>query len=154
MGATGERFTGHRSVRLVVSEDSRTVEVAPPVHVEVFGGHASLTLTAGSLARFLSAARSLDAGAGETDVVVDDAATAGRERRPLAELAPAPTGRYVRLEPPTDWTLSWERRTTATVSLSGAPSAPLCRTVHLATTDCEGWPEQALAALAERLAAG
>lgn len=129
----------------------RTVPVGPPVHVEWFPTHATVTWKAGQLAQFLRAVGDLDTVTPETATVVDDSSTAGRERRRVAELAASETVCYLRVEPDRPWRLSWERRTWPVVSVSGSPSVSLCRRVHLETTDCEGWSDEASNSLARLL---
>ena len=132
-----------------MTDAPRRLPVDPPVHVETFATHCSLTWTADGLGRFLAAAGDLE-GVPETALaVVDRTTTAGRERRPLSALAAEEATRYVRVEPPTDWTLSWERRSRPVVSLSGTPPAAACRRLHVATTDCPTWSDDARAALSE-----
>jgi hypothetical protein len=158
----------------------RRVPVEPPVHVEPFASHVSLTWTvppaaveraerrAGtvasetatatpetrSLAVFLAAvatAAEVDGEDGtDAEAVVDDRATAGRERRPPSAVEPSETVRYVRVAGAT-WTAEWERRTTPVVSLSGAPTVATLRALHRATGGT-GWDERAVAAAASVLA--
>ena len=45
------------------------------------------------------------------------------------------------------WTCSWERRTWPVALLSGTPGPALARTMHRGTTDCSGWPQEALGTL-------
>ena len=117
--------------------------------METFATHYSVTWTADGLGQFLAAAGDLEEVPETAPAVVDRTTTAGRERRPLSTLAAAEATRYVRVEPPADWTLSWERRSRPVVSLSGTPPAAACRRLHIATTDCSAWPDDARAALSE-----
>lgn len=126
----------------------RTVPVDPPVHVETFATHCTLTWKANGLPPFVDTVRALDAVPAAASVVVDDKNTAGRTEQQLAALDELrDTIRYLRVAPPTGWTLSWERRTWPVVSLSGTPSPELCRRVHRGTTDCSQWTDEALATL-------
>ena len=131
-----------------VTDAPRRLSVDPTVHVETFATHCSLTWTAGGLGRFLAAAGDLEGVPETAPAVVDRTTTAGRERRQLSALAAEEATRYVRVEPPAGWTLSWERRNRPVVSLSGTPPAA-CRRLHVATTDCPAWPDDARAALSE-----
>jgi len=134
------------------SNRQRTVHVEPPIHVERFASHCSLTWKADGLGRFLDTVRGVDAIAASATVVVDTTAAPGRERTPLHEVdGDDDTTSYLRVEPATPWTCSWERRTWSVVSLSGTPGPALVRRVHRGTTDCNGWPREALETL-ERLA--
>ena len=127
----------------------RRLPVDPPVHVETFATQYSMTWTADGLGRFLAAAGDLEGVPETAPAVVDRTTTAGRERRPLSALAAAEATRYVRVEPSADWTLSWERRSRPVVSLSGTPPAAACRRLHVATTNCSAWPDDARAVLSE-----
>jgi hypothetical protein len=129
-------------------DGEQTVPVEPPVSVELFPTHYTVMWTGGSLARFVGAVANLDTVSRTASAVVDDRATAGRERRRVADLETAETVRYLRVEPDTPWTVSWERRTRPVVSVSGTPSPALCRRVHRQTTDCEGWSDGAFDTLA------
>lgn len=134
------------------SNRRRTVPVEPPIHLEGFASHYSLAWTAAGLGRFLDTVRGVDPIAASATVVVDTTATPGRERVPLQEVdADDDTTRYLGVEPSAPWTCSWERRTWPVVSLSGTPGPALVRRMHRGTTDCNGWPREALETL-ERLA--
>lgn len=122
----------------------QTVPVEPPVHVERFPTHCTVTWKAGPLAQFVTALGAVDRVPPTASVVVDDASTAGRERQRVTDVGANETVRYLRVEPDTPWSLSWERRTWPVVSVSGAPPPALCRCLHLRTTDCEEWPDGAL----------
>lgn len=129
-------------------DDPRTIPVDPAVHVETFATHQTLTWKAGSRSQFVEAVRVLDAVPPTASVVVDDTAVAGRQRRSLSDIeSESDTTTYLRIEPDAPWTLSWERRTQPIVSVSGTPSATLCRRVHRRTTDCSEWNDEAVAAL-------
>ena len=131
----------------------RTVPVEPPVHVEVFAGHCSVTWKADELDRFLSAVHAFNPVPARAPVVVDTATTAGRERTELSVLdAGGDTTKYVRVEPSAPWTASWERRTWPVVSLSGTPPPAVVRRLHRGTTACGEWSEVAAETL-ERLTA-
>lgn len=129
-------------------DSEQTVPVEPPVSVELFPTHYTVMWTGGSLARFVGAVADLDTVSTTASVVVDDTATAGRECRRVTDLETAETVRYLRVEPDTSWTVSWERRTQPVVSVSGTPPPALCRRVHRQTTDCEGWSDDAFDTLA------
>ena len=122
----------------------RTLSTEPPVHVESFATHYTLTWTAGSLAQFLDALRQCESVPSSATAVVDATDTAGRQRRPVRELAAEPSVRYVRVEPRSAWRVSWERRTDPTVSVSGTPPPAVCRDLHQRTTACEAWPPTAV----------
>ena len=127
------------------SNRRRTVPVEPPIRVEVFASHYSLTWKADGLGRVLDTVRGIDAIAASTRVIVDTTTTPGRERVPLEEVdADDDTTRYLRVEPSAPWTCSWERRTWPVALLSGTPGPALARTMHRGTTDCSGWPQEAL----------
>jgi hypothetical protein len=123
------------------------VAVDPPLHVETFASHASVTWTAAELGRFLDAVGACESVPAETTPVVDATNAAGQQRLSLSEIDPGRATTYVRVEPPAPWTLAWERRTEPVVSLSGAPSTETCRRFHLATTDCQRWSADAVARL-------
>ncbi|ERH03787.1 MAG: hypothetical protein A07HR60_00562 [uncultured archaeon A07HR60] len=116
----------------------RNVPVEPPVHIEVFATHYSLTWQANGVSAFIDAIADIESVPPEPTPVVDATDTAGRERRHLAEIE-GDVIRYVRLDAPESWSVSWERRTTPTISLSGSPSPSLCPRVHQETTDCGSW---------------
>lgn len=118
--------------------------VDPPVHVETFASHHSLTWTADGLSRFLRAIEDDPDVPSGTTAALDATDVAGRKRLSVEEVVPDPDVRYLRIEPPTEWTLAWERRTTPVVSLTGTPSASTSRRLHCGTTDCERWDEAAL----------
>lgn len=126
----------------------RTIPVDPPVHVETFATHCTLTWKADELSAFLAGVRALEGVAPSAVAVTDRRDTAGRQRRELSDIeAATDTITYLRIEPPMPWTLSWERRTWPVVSVSGAPPPEPSRDLHLATTDCAGWDDGAFAAL-------
>lgn len=118
----------------------RTVPVTPPVHVETFATHYTLTWQANGLSTFVNTVEHIEAIPPTVTPLVDDSDTAGRERRTLADIDDN-TIKYVRVDTPDNWTLSWERRTSPTVSLSGTPTAEFCRRVHNGTTDCSSWTD-------------
>lgn len=126
---------------------ARTLSVDPTVHVEPFASHYTVTWKAGPLARYLTAVRDCGAVSPEDTAVVDATDTAGRQRRTVRSLSAATTIRYVRTEPRPSWTVSWERRTAPTVSLSGTPTPSVCRAFHRGTTACETWSAAAIEAL-------
>ena len=122
----------------------RTVPVEPPVNIEVFPTHQMAMWKADSLARFLTALKKVDSVPPTAPAVVDDTSSVGREQRSVTDIEPVETVYYLRVEPDTSWTLSWEQRTWPVVSVSGTPSPALCRRLHTGTTDCDGWSEEAL----------
>jgi hypothetical protein len=126
----------------------RTLPVDPVIRVETFATHRTLTWKAGGLSRFIEAVRGVETVAPAASTVVEDAAVAGRHRSRFSQVdADRDTTKYLRVEPEAPWTLSWERRTWPVVSVSGAPPAPLCRRLHLRTTDCPGWDDRAFETL-------
>ncbi|MEZ3164110.1 hypothetical protein ABNG03_08180 [Halorubrum sp. RMP-47] len=126
----------------------RTVSVDPPVYLETFATHLTATWKAGGPAEFVDAVRALETVPRSATTVVDDATTAGRRRVPLSEVVPdGDATTYLRVEPDAPWTLSWEARTRPVVSTSGAPPPGLCRRLHLATTECVAWDDEAVATL-------
>jgi hypothetical protein len=122
----------------------QTIPVEPPVHVETFATHCTVTWKARPLPGFLTAVRNTDEISPTASAVVEDTSVAGRERCDMTEIDTAESVRYLRVDPDAPWTLSWERRTWPVVSVSGTPTADLCRRVHLRTTDCKGWSENAI----------
>lgn len=132
--------------------DPRRIPVDPVVHVETFATHLTLTWKAGTRSQFVEAVRALNAVPSTAQVVVDDTAVAGRQHRLVSDLERGgDTIRYLRVEPDASWTLSWERRTQPVVSVSGTPSAAVCRGLHRRTTDCPGWSDSATATLHDLL---
>jgi hypothetical protein len=128
-------------------ESPGPIPVDPTVHVESFGSQCTLTWKAHGLSQFVDAVRTLAQVSATAATVVDDTAVAGRTHLPLSEVEESDTVQYLRVEPETPWTASWERRTWPVVSMSGRPTASICRQVHLETTDCEEWDETAFAIL-------
>jgi hypothetical protein len=126
----------------------RTISVEPPVHVETIPSHDTLTWKACPLAQFLGHVVESDGIPPTASTLVDDTSTGGRERYRVADLEASETVRYLRVEPDAPWQLSWERRTWPVVSVSGTPPATLCRRLHVRTTDCDGWPDDAVRTLA------
>lgn len=125
----------------------RELPVSPTVHAESFATHYTLTWKASPLSRFLTAARDCAAVPASASAVVDATDVAGRRRVDTSVLTADAAVRYVRVEPPAGWTLSWERRTSPTVSVSGTPDAAVCRELHRRTTACDRWPPAAVDAL-------
>jgi hypothetical protein len=125
-------------------EPPRTISVDPTVHVESFANQCTLTWKAHGLSQFVDAVRTLAQVSATAATVVDDTAVAGRTHLPLSEVVDSDTVQYLRVEPET---ASWERRTWPVVSMSGTPTASICRQVHLETTDCEEWDDTAFAIL-------
>jgi hypothetical protein len=122
----------------------RTVPVDPEVHVETFATHHTLTWKAGDLSQFVTAIHAVDPVTPTTPTIVNDTAIAGRQQHPLSDTnVESTTIEYLRIEPDAPWTLSWEQRTFPVVSLSGTPPATLCRRIHLRTTDCSTWSDEA-----------
>lgn len=130
------------------ADGPRRIPVDPVIHVETFATHQTLTWKAGTRAQFVKAVRALDAVPSTASVVVDDTAVAGRQHHCVSDLeSVSNTTTYLRIEPNTSWTLSWEQRTDPIVSVSGTPSATLCRRLHRRTTDCQGWCNEAVETL-------
>lgn len=126
----------------------RTIPVEPPVHVETFTTHLTATWKAGGPSAFIEAVRALEQVPGSAPTVVDNGEVAGRQRMPLSAVVPeADSTTYLRVEPDAPWTPSWEARTQPVISISGAPPAVRCRRLHVATTDCPAWDDDAFAAL-------
>jgi hypothetical protein len=130
------------------ADNPRTIPVDPVIHVETFATHLTLTWKARTRSQFVEAVRALDAVPSTASVVVDDTAVAGRQHHSVSDLGSVSnTTTYLRIEPETSWTLSWEQRTDPTVSVSGTPPATLCRRLHRRTTDCSGWCDEAVETL-------
>lgn len=125
-------------------DPARALPTRPPVHVETFATHYTLTWKAGSLARYVDAVRDSESVPPDATAVVDATDAAGRRRRAVRDLSAEATVRYVRLEPEPSWTVSWERRTSPTVSVSGTPTPAVCRELHTRTTACEAWSSAAI----------
>jgi hypothetical protein len=125
----------------------QTLPVEPPVHVETFATHWTCIWKAGPLAQFLHSIGGIDSLSQTTRAIVDDTVTGGRERHRVTDIEVTETVRYLRLEPETPWTISWERRTWPVVSVSGTPPPVLCRRLHLQTTDCDGWADDVVRTL-------
>lgn len=126
----------------------RTVPVDPEVHVETFATHHTLTWKACEASQFVTAVRAVDPVTPTTPTITNDTAVAGRQQHPLSDTnIESTTIKYLRIEPDAPWTLSWEQRTFPVVSLSGTPPAALCRRVHLQTTDCSTWSDEAFETL-------
>lgn len=128
----------------MTDQPARTLPVDPPVHVESFPSHYSLTWSADGLERFLAAPEADPSVPGDVTAIVDARDAAGRQELPLGAVNTGEATTYVRVEPPVPWTLAWERRTMPTVSLTGTPTPRTVRRLHLATTDCEGWTDEAI----------
>ncbi|MFB6193506.1 MAG: hypothetical protein ABEI75_00440, partial [Halobaculum sp.] len=116
------------------------------VYVERTGNYVSCTWQAEGLRRF-SAWVENATEADDPTVLIDTTAEGGRQRVPVSTLT-TEQARYVRFDPDTAWRVSWERRTTPTVSLDGTLRPARCRRLHCATTDCDGWPSAARRTLA------
>ncbi|ERH09970.1 MAG: hypothetical protein J07HX64_01736 [halophilic archaeon J07HX64] len=129
----------------------QTVPVEPPVHVEVFPTHYMTMWKADSLAQFLTALGAVDRVPPTASTVVDDSSTVGREQQSVADIEATETVRYLRVEPDTPWTVSWEQRTSPVVSVSGTPPPALCRQLHTRTTDCEEWSDDEVDSLVHAL---
>lgn len=132
------------------NDHRRTVPVTPEVHLETFATHRTLTWKAGGLSQFVAAVRAINAVTSTAPAVANDTAIAGRQRHHLSDIdGRRDTIEYLRIDPDAPWTLSWERRTWPVVSISGTPAATLCRRVHLRTTDCSGWSDEAFETLSQ-----
>ena len=133
-------------------DSPRTIGVDPPVHVESYRSHLSLSWTALGVERFVAALQTAETVPPTATLTVDATDTAGRYRTTPDEIqTTADTITYVRVDPSPPWTLSWERRTDPVVSLAGSPSAPTCRSFHTATTSCNEWGSAHRDALARAL---
>jgi hypothetical protein len=137
----------------VTDQPARSLPVDPPVHVETFPSHHSLTWSADGLDRFLRALEADPSVPGDATAIVDASDVAGRQELPLGAVDAGEATTYVRVEPPAPWTLAWERRTVPTVSLTGTPAPRTVQRLHVATTDSEGWTGEATEA-ARRLLDG
>jgi len=130
----------------------RTIDVDPPVHVEIFRSHVGLSWTALGIERFVAALRAAESVSTMAALTVDATDAAGRYRTTPDEIETTANGiKYVRADPSSPWTLSWERRTDPVVSLAGSPSVPTCRSFHTATTPCTEWSPADRDALARAL---
>lgn len=122
------------------TDNPRSIAVDPPVHVESYPTHTNLSWTAGGIDQFVAALRASEAVPADTTPVVDATTAAGQRRLRLDGIdTTSGATKYVRVEPPAPWTLSWERRTKPVVSLTGSPSPATCQTFHVATTACVEW---------------
>ena len=131
---------------------SEQVPVEPPVYVETYGGHVSLTWTAAGVGQFLDTVRAAGTVPADTTPVVDATNAAGQRRMRLDEIdTSGGATTYVRVEPPASWTVAWERRTEPVVSLAGNPTVETCRAFHVGTTACSAWPTDAVSALTRLL---
>lgn len=136
----------------VADEAATEFPVSPPIYVERYASHVSLSWQAGDLDRFLGTVTDLDSVPADPAFVVDATNAAGQRRIPLSDIDTTTRATtYVRVDPDTPWTVAWERRTTPVVSLSGAPTALACRRLHHGTTDCEQWPAGQLQTLSRLL---
>lgn len=129
--------------------------VDPSVYVERYPSHASVSWQAGSLDQFLAAIE--DAGAiPENPALVVDATNAAGQRRCSPRDIDTATGAttYVRADAQGPWTVSWERRTTPVVTITGTPTPRTCRRFHVATTECDRWPHSRLGTLSRMLDLG
>lgn len=131
----------------------RTVPVDPPVHVETFASHYTLTWKSNGFASFIEAVQDVDSIPSSATVVTENPDIAGRQQHELTTLDVEKVNpRYIQVQPSVPWTLSWERRTWPIVSVSGTPPPEYCRDIHLATTGCSVWRDGAFAQL-ERMTA-
>jgi hypothetical protein len=122
------------------TEDTATIPVTPPVHVEQYASHTSLSWTANGIEQFVAAVRTT-AGA-NTPIVVDATNAAGRRRLGIDEIDTTTAATtYVRVEPDRPWTLAWDRRSDPVVTLTGTPRPATARRFHVETTDCDGWDD-------------
>jgi len=123
---------------------ARTLSVQPTVHVETFASHYTVTWKGGPLSQFVTAVRNCELVPPDATAIIDMSDTAGRQRQAVGSLSAETTIQYVRVEAQPAWTASWERRTSPTVSVSGAPNPTVCRDLHQATTTCDAWPSAAV----------
>ena len=133
---------------------ARSLSVQPTVHVETFASHYTVTWKAEPLSQFVTAVQHYEFVTPDATAVIDTVDTAGRQQQAVRDLSAETAIQYVRVEPQSAWTASWERRTSPIVSVSGAPNPTVCRDLHQATTTCEAWPSAAveeLEAIAESI---
>ena len=134
----------------MASRDTGTVQVDPPVHVERYASHVSVSWTAGDIEQFVVGVEAILRP--NVPAVVDATDAAGRQQLELDEIdTAARTTTYVRVEPEQPWTLAWGRRTQPVVTLTGTPDRPTVRRLHVATTDCEQWADAPRFRLGEML---
>jgi hypothetical protein len=121
----------------------RKIPVDPPVHIETFATHYTLTWKADRLSRFKSAVQNLDTVPSSARAIINDTSVAGRQRVPVSAIdAESETTTYVRVESDDPWTLSWDQRTWPVVSVSGTPPLTLCQHAHIRTTECANWNDE------------
>lgn len=102
---------------------NRVVPADPPVNVETFATHATATWNAKSLQEFLQTLCGVTVVQPTAQATVDATDSAGRTQTQLPALCSVSdygSYIYVRVEPDSPWTASWERRTTPTVSLTSS----------------------------------
>lgn len=129
---------------------SRELPTTPPVYVQRSPSHVAASWTAACTATtFVAACRDLGGVGPKTEVVVDDPAVAGRQRQALREVD-VESASYLRIEPSApDWRADWDDRSMAVVSIDGRFSVRTCERLHVATTACRGWDDEAQARGAE-----
>lgn len=126
----------------------RTIPVDPPVHVETFATHCTVTWKANGIMSFVEAVLDTDGVPPSATVVTEGPDVAGRQQHELTGLdVEATDPRYIQVQPPVPWALSWECRTRPVVSVSGTPPPAHCRDIHRATTSCSAWHDGALTQL-------
>jgi hypothetical protein len=133
-------------------DDTERVPVDPPIHVERYRDHRSLSWRVPDLGELLAAGRAADGVSTRAPTVVDATGVAGRRRVPLSAVDPDPAITYLRVEPATAWTLAWQRRTESVAVLTGTPVPATVRGLHRATGGT-GWDRAERAAI-DRLLTG
>ncbi|ERG89402.1 MAG: hypothetical protein J07HX5_01560, partial [halophilic archaeon J07HX5] len=87
-------------------DDPRSIAVDPPVHVESYSSHTSLSWTASGIDQFVAALRASETVPADTTPVVDATTAAGQRRLRLDEIdTMSGATKYVRVEPSAPWTL-------------------------------------------------
>ncbi|RCU44223.1 hypothetical protein DU504_15625 [Haloplanus salinus] len=119
-------------------DDTERVSVDPPIHVEQYQGHRSLSWRVPDFGDLLAAVRAAADVSPRASTVVDATDTGGRRRVPLRAVDPDPTITYVRVEPAMAWRLAWQRRTENVAVLTGTPASATVRELHRATGGT-GW---------------
>lgn len=122
----------------------RTLPTDPTIHVEPFATHYTLTWKCKSLSQFINAAQNVDFILLNTAAAIDRTDMAGRKYQDVRDLSDDTSIRYIRIEPQAEWSVSWERRTSPTVSMTGTPEMEVCRELHRYTTACDKWPSEAV----------
>lgn len=132
--------------------NSQLIAAEPPIHVETYPTHTSLSWTGDGIDQFVAALQTVKPITADAPTVINATTTAGQVQRQLCDLdTPNNAINYLRVDPPVPWTLSWERRTEPVVSMTGSPSPETCQTLHIATTACMAWDASQRTALSRIL---